>query len=79
MSTELVKYWVNKPYIQSELVTADPSAYALMFKAEDVARVIAGLQKDIEWLNEFVTEPEEFPNEGDRQWWQERRAGMLRS
>ena len=32
--------------------------------------------KEVQWLDEFVVEPEWFPNEGDRQYWQERRAAI---
>ena len=34
-------------------------------------------REDIAWLIEFVVEPEEFPNEGDRQWWQEKLQGIV--
>lgn len=30
----------------------------------------------LEWANEFIVEPEWFPNEGDRQLWRETRDGL---
>lgn len=35
------------------------------------------LQQLLSWAIEFITEPEWFPNEGDRQWWQERYQSCL--
>ena len=34
------------------------------------------LRESLTWALEFIQEPEWFPNEGDRQWWQERRASI---
>ena len=31
----------------------------------------------IDWLLEFVVEPDEFPNEGDRQWWNEKLHAII--
>ena len=42
--------------------------------AEAQARVAT--QADLAWLDEFVVEPEWFPNEGDRQDWHERRQAL---
>ena len=34
------------------------------------------LLAECKWLDEFVVEPESFQNEGDRQWWRERRQAL---
>lgn len=40
--------------------------------SEEVEKLRASLR----WLDEFVVEPEEFPGEGDRAWWNERRQSI---
>ena len=40
--------------------------------AEQRERLLA----ECKWLDEFVVEPESFQNEGDRQWWRERRQAL---
>ena len=53
-------------------------AYADVVKAIRgyAAEQVAQARADLHWLDEFVVEPEWFPNEGDRQFWQERRAAI---
>lgn len=49
-----------------------PAPGVEVYLAKDVERVM----QEIQWLDEFVVEPDEFPNDGDRQWWRERLAGI---
>ena len=53
---------------------AAPYTDKMRFTHMMVEKAGGELVKDLHWLDEFVVEPEWFPNEGDRQYWQERRA-----
>jgi hypothetical protein len=37
---------------------------------------VKALVEALQWLDEFVIEPEYFPANGDRQWWQEKRQAI---
>ena|SRR3990167_4268823 len=39
-------------------------------------RELLAARKLLLWANEFIIEPEWFPNEGDRQFWRERRSAL---
>ena len=43
-----------------------------------LSQQLAAAVEAIAWLNEFVVEPEYFPAEGDRYWWQEKRAALAK-
>lgn len=74
-----VGYWLDDAYDSHAPRYAIEVIYDLVTaQAETIRRLEAQVEQtqvqmaDLRWAAEFVTEPEWFPNEGDRQAWQER-------
>ena len=69
--------WAEVCRVHRAVPTTGPAVSLCLNCADAFARQqVEAFREKIRWLDEFVVEPEWFPNEGDRQYWRERRAAI---